>query len=250
MKICYLSDLHNDFKSCLNLFDNLDECDVIVIAGDLNCGAHSTINDLISISTIVKDVKIVYVPGNHEFYGSSYKRVMEVFSSNKELLNSHGIYCLENNSMIIDDVNFIGVIGWPDDSYCKITVEKFPQYNDFHYISDFADDHVKLGKYNIKYLKKAIKKNIKNVIVTHWQPLTLCIDPVYIRDRYNPCFANDYTKIIDDMVDFGYTISAWIHGHSHSQCDMVYKGIPLLRNPVGYPHEGRRNFNINKFIYI
>lgn len=243
MKLYYISDLHFEFQPIYDVFKQIPECDVVVIAGDLDVGA----NKVIKVLKIVKQYisgKLIYIPGNHEFYGSSYFRESKNFLNNKEELALLGIYILDNDKITIDNVNIVGSIGWPDHSFKAISKVKYNNYNDFNVIDDFSEGHYDWGKTGIEYIKHNLSKDKTNVIVTHWLPTPSCISSRYENNYYNPCFANDWTKLIDKLVK-KYKITAWIHGHSHDELDMKYNGISFLRNPFSYPSE-RKNNNINK----
>lgn len=251
MKICYMSDIHNEFSQrSLNIFDDYNnDADVLVIAGDLNVGARNVARDLKTIKEIV-GIKIVYVPGNHEFYDSSYRFEKTIFDKIKDDLLKDDIYILDNDAILIDDINFIGIIGWPDHSFNKISYKNYPRYSDFKLIYDFDMDHKQWADDSIKFIEKALLHDNVNVIVMHWLPTPECISAQYIGNLYNPCFTNDWkTKLNHWTKKQKYNIRAIIHGHSHDLIKTKHGNIHLLRNPIGYPHEGIR-FNINEVITI
>ena len=54
---------------------------------------------------------ILYVPGNHEFYGTDIDRARSQLA---EGCYSLGIALLDSDAIVIDDVHFIGATLWTD----------------------------------------------------------------------------------------------------------------------------------------
>ncbi|WP_462146382.1 metallophosphoesterase [Pseudoalteromonas gelatinilytica] len=97
MKLAIFSDVHNEFgvwhPPKLN-------ADVAILAGDIHSkhrGAQWAIESF--------DVPVIYVPGNHEYYGSNIGSVNRKL---KEQTQNSNVHVLLNESINIDGVNFIG----------------------------------------------------------------------------------------------------------------------------------------------
>lgn len=247
-KIAWISDLHFERHSHLELFEYFDDADVLIIAGDLHVSAENVVMALKKIRAIISAV-IVYVPGNHEYYSSTIKYEDSIFDMFRDNLMQKDIFILNPGKVSINGINFIGAPCWPDNSFHPISKYFFPQYNDFEYIKDFEYKHAELGKRDIEFISKSLTLEEPNIIVSHWLPLPSCISLRYISDRYNPCFANDFRKYIDKWSKVGYDIKLWVHGHSHDELDVEYNGIRYVRNPLGYSHESS-SVNFNKHIII
>jgi hypothetical protein len=59
----------------------------------------------------IKDKPVIYVLGNHEFYGKTYpKHIYEL----KELAENTNIHILEKDVKTVNGVNFIGTTLWTD----------------------------------------------------------------------------------------------------------------------------------------
>lgn len=102
MKLHILSDLHTEFAD----FDLPEtNADVVVLAGDVGVGRGG-------LDWLLKqrlDKPVIYVPGNHEFYGHDI--------SYTEHLRSDAppdVHVLDNQSVVIEDVRFLGSILWTD----------------------------------------------------------------------------------------------------------------------------------------
>ena len=104
MKIQIISDLHQEFGITELSFDNAD---VVVIPGDVNLG----IKGFHWIQSRIKDKPVIYVLGNHEYYKSSYPKVLNKL---KILAKNTNIHVLEDSFIDIDDIRFHGCTLWTD----------------------------------------------------------------------------------------------------------------------------------------
>ncbi|CAN7343210.1 hypothetical protein LJR009_002877 [Bosea sp. LjRoot9] len=110
MRLFVLSDLHLEFEG-FDIPGDLD-FDVAVFAGDVWKPATNSVNWLsLQRGGPLSAKPIVFVLGNHEFYGA------EVNSSRKagrELADRLGIHPLDPGTIVIDGVRFIGGTLWTD----------------------------------------------------------------------------------------------------------------------------------------
>src|SRR5690606_20885007 len=98
MKIQVVSDLHQEFG--FMDFD-FNKANVVVIAGDLNLGTKG----IQWIQSAIKNIPVIYVLGNHEYYRGSYPKTLHKII---ELSAGTNIHVLENKSIVIDDITFHG----------------------------------------------------------------------------------------------------------------------------------------------
>src|SRR5262249_46455585 len=82
--------------------------DVLVIAGDLMPGAERGVKWLLGR---VPEKPVIYVPGNHEFYGTDIDRTVE---KAKEAAKGSEDVVLQDESEGIGDVTFAGGTAWTD----------------------------------------------------------------------------------------------------------------------------------------
>ena len=158
--IVLISDIHysskKDIKILNNILDNIKELkpDYICIPGDI---IHkSKINDEKLFINWLKKLslisKVIISIGNHEFYINKYKKIFGLNKSFfKKVSKINNIYLLDNENIVIDNINFIGLT---------------PSIEIYHNESNNLD------KFN-KCLKK-VKTNKKNYNVL------LCHSPVNI----------------------------------------------------------------------
>src|SRR5688572_28218638 len=102
MIVQILSDLHLEFGGLDIDFDGVD---LVVFAGDVNIGEKG----LFWIKEKIIKIPVLYVLGNHEYYRSTYPKLL-----NKLLQSSLGtnVHVLENSSVEIDGIRFHGATLW------------------------------------------------------------------------------------------------------------------------------------------
>lgn len=108
MRIHLLSDLHLE-SGPYEIPTDLD-CDVIVAAGDISNGTKG----VEWLKTLKTDVPIIYTAGNHEFW-STRDNPVDMFQIARDIKKSaegSNVHFLENESVVIGDVRFIGCTLW------------------------------------------------------------------------------------------------------------------------------------------
>lgn len=221
MKIRLISDTHFEFYEDRSLFKNYGE-DVLVIAGDLAVG-HANVLDALSKFKQYNE-HIIYVPGNHEYYGSSIKEFDSNLKSFKGFLNP--------GTLKIGDVTFIGATLWTNFSNNQFSKMSSAQaISDFGKIKGFHTDVcANLNSVHTKFLKDAYSLPGKKVFVTHFLPDKALIAPVYRgNSAINDYFANDLGNWISDL-----SCSTWLFGHSHAKTSLEIGGTLVFSNPYGY----------------
>ena len=237
MKIAYGSDLHLEFygkdiqNEIIKNFSFHEGTDLIVIAGDLHVGAENVI-DTLKLILEIHDIPIVYVPGNHEYYHSSFEAENKKFLSN---MDHDYIHILLKGKYVFGHVGIFGCYGHLDGSWKKINRVTHGALNDFRLISDF-DKRVELGESEREYLRDSLRNSNADVdiVVTHTMPSPRCISEKYKGSHLNPCFANDWEKEIVD-----YEPKYWICGHTHDIGKTYIHNTEILINPMGYPGENK-----------
>src|SRR5687767_2988927 len=104
MRIHILSDLHLEFASFQP--SNVD-ADVVVLAGDIHTGK----NGIKWIFKAFPNHPVIYILGNHEFYG---QKIPKLTSEIKEAARGTNVHVLENDRFEIGDFVFLGATLWSD----------------------------------------------------------------------------------------------------------------------------------------
>lgn len=254
MKIKPISDLHSegwDFKY------SSDGEDVLVLAGDIGVGSK-TISFI--KSNFPKDLPIVFVPGNHEFYHNDYYELMSVFD--REFRNTN-IHLLNNSSCIIDGVRFIGGPMHSNFELFGLAQRPFVELDcargimDFHCIRN-GDNYYKEGNagWTTQDCKNEFEKfdryvgfalhqpfNGKTVVVSHFGGHKSLVHPKYANSNITPFFCSDCSHLM------GFS-DLWISGHTHTSFDHYVEGTRVVCNPRGYGVENSENFNPNLIVEI
>lgn len=252
MKIKYMSDLHIEFGGMK--MPNPDDCDVLVLAGDIHVGANATSDILIDWADHFKHV--IFVHGNHELY---HQDIWDFKEDMKGICDEyHNIHNLDNNVVEIDDVVFIGSVLWSD-----IVSAAFYQMNDSRLIKDSTENSnpyqygkgtmtestVKaMHKIAVDFLKEKVEENLgkKIVVVTHHAPSYQSIGTRYLGHLLmNTGYA---TEILHE---FKNKVALWIHGHTHHCVDYKKDGIKVVANTRGYVgYEESPGFDPNKVVEV
>jgi predicted phosphodiesterase len=234
MKINILSDLHVGFSA----FETpLNDADVVVLAGDIATPRHAAL----------WAKPVVYVLGNHEFYGSSIETTAAEL---KRLCAGTQVHVLDNDEVIIDGVRFLGSTLWTDfmlfgdgTERAAAIVEARRLMRDFSRIrldeSTGAlftpDDAAKLFERNAAWLERKldVPHAGPTVVVTHHAPGRQSIHPRFAGSLLNACFVVGAEHLVSaDRVQW------WIHGHTHDSFDYVLNGTHVICNPRGYAKAG------------
>ena len=108
MKIGVHSDLHSECSLCT--ISNLAELDVLVLAGDI--GDPATVPLFFDyLRRKAPKLPVLYVLGNHEYYGFALNEAKDLYRS---ICQKYDITLLDDDSITLDGVQFIGSTLWTD----------------------------------------------------------------------------------------------------------------------------------------
>jgi len=241
MKIQILSDLHNEFGESEYDFSNID---LLILAGDIFIGEKG----FHWIANKVKDIPVLYVLGNHEYYKNTYpKLIFEL----RELSKSTNIHILEKESIVINGISFHGLTLWTNfelfgnpkntgyecqqkmNDYVQIRIQ--PDYSKLKSI----DTHV-IHYESLKWLENSLLNSStqKNVVISHHAPSIKSIPEKERNDIISAAYASDLENFINT-----YKPDVWIHGHIHESLDYFVSQTRIICNPKGYIFEPNENFN-------
>jgi Icc-related predicted phosphoesterase len=252
MKIGVISDLHLSRGPQLA---PVNDCDVYALAGDIGKPAEA----IAWARELGKPV--LYVPGNHEFYGRTMTSTMDEL---RRLAQGTAVHVLDNEELCIGGVRFLGSTLWTDflldgagqsrDVAMREAVEKV---HDFRRI--FIDDEQRevftpyhsemlFGK-NAAWLEQRLKRSWPGptVVITHHAPSAASIDPRFAGSPLNACFASNLDRLLGEGANM------WIHGHMHHSVNRTIRGTHVLCNPRGYVRDGvneNRYFDVNFSVEI
>lgn len=248
MRAQILSDIHLEF----GLRDiDFSDCDLLILAGDIHLG----LKGYDWIFEKVKDIPVIYVLGNHEFYKNSYPKLIHKIK--KEAKGSN-VHVLENESIVIDGVTFHGMTLWTDfELFGDPRIAGFEcqqKMNDYNLIRRdpsysrlrSIDTHV-VHNESLKWLDESLSNSgtSKNVVISHHAPSIKSIALKYREDLLSAGFASSLEDfILKHQPDF------WIHGHIHEMADYKIGDTRIICNPYGYPDEKVEGYKDKMIIEI
>ena len=104
MKLHILSDVHVEFGP----YDAPEtDADVVVLAGDIHVGR----NGFDWAREQFPNKPVLYVLGNHEYYGKALPKFADKL---RELAEGTNVHILEQDSLTLDGVTFLGCTLWTD----------------------------------------------------------------------------------------------------------------------------------------
>jgi predicted phosphodiesterase len=244
VKIRIHSDLHLEF---LDWAPPAVDADVVVLAGDIHKGARG----IEWARRRFPNSPVIYVPGNHEFYGGE---LHDVLTALRNQARRFDVELLDGMQLDLGGVRFLGATLWTDFALFGSTPTELARamtdarflVNDFRLIrygergllspQQVREIHLE----QLKWLQSRLAESFAgpSVVVTHHLPHPGSIRPKYDADRLNAAFASDLSHVV------GPPISLWIHGHTHDSCDYVANGTRVICNPRGYlPQEPNPDFD-------
>ena len=237
MRLWIQSDLHLELTRGWDLpaVGDRPDFDVLVIAGDLIPRMERGVAWLLARVT---DRPVIYVGGNHEFYGCDIDRTVE---KARALAEGTNVHVMQNDSILIDGMTFIGATFWTD----------FDLFGDPDYAmmaaAETMNDYrkIRLGNYAYRLRPRHTlarhqesrdffarelhkKKTGPRVLVTH-----MGLHPTSVRRGFERDISSAaYTSDCGDLLALGVDVA--IHGHTHETYDRMVAGARLVTNQKGY----------------
>jgi predicted phosphodiesterase len=226
-----ISDTHFNISkpSMNNLLSLLSlEAPNLILAGDIGDPDEATLYTFLDMVRH-KYKRVIYVPGNHEFYGrepGSKKNPAAVLRWFQQLddkwPNFHFFY---RRNEVIDGVRVLGVTGWstePDGT-------------------DWAKSISEEGRKDIKFLEEGIANSKEPILIVTHYPSTLRV----VQDNFKGKLSQfNYAQDLERL--YRPPVHTWIFGHIHQKHDfsipyssMMYGNgfVRILCNPHGYANE-------------
>ncbi len=256
MRIQVLSDLHLEFGGA-GVPPLAPGADIVVLAGDL---APAKRRSARLARRAWKDARhILYVPGNHEYYGSNIADAQHMLALD---CAACGVTLLDTGAVTIDGVRFIGATLWTDFRLYGEVRELDAHHAAGRGLNDFcgairgaswkdfstweaAHRHAADRAFIEAELAQAAKDGpgsgeacpgprsggagLETVVITHHAPSPRSIHPRFAGDPLNPGFASDLEDVIDRFQP-----ALWVHGHVHNAVDFRIGRTRVLANPRGY----------------
>ena len=239
MKLHVLSDLHLGVQG---MAAPPTEADAVVLAGDI-ARPREAVAWALGLGK-----PVLYVPGNHEFYGSSLPEAKDEL---RRLCEGTPVHLLDGAAVVLQGVRFLGTTLWTDfrllgdgTGQAEAMAEAQRFLRDFSRIRrDAPPAHAALAPRDTadlfadqaRWLDAALSVPHAGptVVITHHAPSPRSIHPRFAGSALNACFVSDAERLVD-----GRRVRLWIHGHTHDSFDYPLHGTRVLCNPRGYARDG------------
>jgi predicted phosphodiesterase len=224
--ILVLSDLHFEHhrdhgRSFIEALDP-SGVDVVVVAGDLAPG------DILGpalerICSAFAASPVVYVAGNHEYYGCSRPSVHATVA---RVQRGHAhLKWLDCGVAVVGGQRFLGAALWfrrpPDVAGLRA------QMHDFKAIADLESWVYEENARAIHFLETELRRG--DVVVTHHLPTFASVSPRWTGSPLNAFFVCDVEGLMRERGP-----ALWVHGHTHESVDTVIGATRVVSNPFGY----------------
>lgn len=197
---------------------------------------------------------VLYVLGNHEYYGYFIDEGVQVM---RDYLAGTNVQILENQSVKIDDILFVGATLWTNFNnqdphemdaakwnmadYRNIarkryeTITYVERNNPDPFVSSgnllpnlIYDRHIHSRGYIEQTLTN--NKNTRTVVITHHAPSLKCNDT----QRHGTFLMYSFASNMEGMIDRHDQVELWVCGHTHYNHDFVVGNTRLISNQRGY----------------
>ena len=237
MKLNVLSDVHLSQGA---LPQPPTDADIVILAGDISRPGEA----IAWARDFAKPV--LYVPGNHEFYGGSIDGTLAELS---RLSAGTPVRVLDDDEIVLDGVRFLGATLWTDfllsGAAQRSAAMQAAQAHmrDFHRIlardsppAPFTpEDAATLHAGHVAWLEDRLAQPYAGptVVITHHAPSPRSVHPRFAGSLLNGCFVSDVERLVDAR-----RVALWIHGHTHDSFDYRLNGTRVVCNPRGYARDG------------
>lgn len=236
MRLLVYSDLHLEMDLW---YPPLIHCDLVILAGDI----HNGIDGVKWATRAFGDTPVLYVPGNHEFYGHIHPELIDAMRAQAK---GSQVHVLDQEWLRFGNLCIFGCTLWTD--FCLDETPEFSMSQARKRMRDFRVITTNEGKlfspqYSAMLHRQALAwlqsvpyhtpaGKHQRIIISHHLPLRHSISPEFSDNLLNPAFASDLSAIVCRIKPH-----LWIHGHSHLPCDYQFLGTRFVCNPKGYPGE-------------
>ena len=233
MRLALYSDLHLEFRDWT---PPPLAADLVLLAGDIHVGAAAC-----EWARRTFDGPVVYVAGNHEFYGRTLPAGVDQL---REAAERFDVRFLHEDAWCWQGLRFVGVTLWTDFAFYGPAPAQVQRSMDIarRCMRDYdlierepgvalTPEHTReLHTAQREWLRRelAAGDDVPTVVITHHLPHPGSVHPRYEGDGTNPAFVSDLSELFDD------SIRLWLHGHTHESCDYRVGATRVVCNPRGY----------------
>ncbi len=240
MKIQIFSDIHLEFgRSMPELDYHIEipdmEADLVVAAGDIGTGTMGAT----WLRNRFPKSQVVYVMGNHEYYGGRIPGAKEKIMRCLKMHNN--IHVLDDEILTIKDWKLFACTLWTDFNLNGNPEQAMSHsrsiMNDYRSI-EYEDrkleplDTMTLHYRSRKKIESFLQENdpSQSIIITHHSPCYQSIEGSRINAIERSSYTSDMIRLIEE-----YQPAYWIHGHIHRTMEYNVGKTKIIQNGLGYP---------------
>ncbi len=185
---------------------------------------------------------IIYVLGNHEYYGNPHSGMASTESNYhdiEKIYDNLTVFSSKFNYIDIDGTIFLGSVNWPD-------IPVNDQFNISRSINDFRTGNISIAESVYSkiqfdkdieaYLDLTYDENKTYIGLTHFIPGEFACAPQWKGHSLNCYFVSPINFDIFSRCNY------WLFGHGHDPINTIVEGCNFISNPLGYPHEGNHEW--------
>lgn len=236
MRLHILSDLHQEF-ALLDL--PAPDCDAVILAGDIN----TRTNGLLWARRQYPDQPIVYICGNHEYYGDKLPKLTHRMREDAAALDIH---FLENDFITLGGLQIFGCTLWTDMALTGDPVASAKtageMMNDYARIRHSGRAWRKLRPADTMAEHRRSREALETffaqspgapkMVMSHHAPSVRSLP----ERRYGTQLSPAYASRLDSLIETWQPL-LWVHGHIHHSNDYTIGRTRILSNPRAYPDE-------------
>lgn len=241
MRLHILSDLHQEFGEVP--VPRVD-CDCVVLAGDVS----TKTNGLKWILRNFTDMPVIYLCGNHEYYGENYPSLLDKL---RDMACGTNVHVLENEAVTISGIRFFGCTLWTDMALMGDwelgCMAAGAVMNDYKRIRNSTLGYKRLSPRTTRHAHlvsvQAMRAFLEagdsrsSVIITHHAPSLRSLPDHRRSEEISCAYASDLESLI-----IQYQPQLWVHGHIHHSNDFQIGETRVLANPRAYPDKPNAAF--------
>ncbi len=244
MKIQLISDVHMEHRSrsadhvFFKSFVLDEKPDLLIVAGDF-CELKEAARCSLALQELSKNfTDIIWVFGNHEYYGINPKHVtrqlneikppsnIEVVSSPRTIKFKDRKICCGTMWYSVKEVKATGCVDYKSGTW--MDRRSMVEFSDFYKIRHlYPWVYEQNNKFN-EMLDQDLEEGA--VVVSHHLPSNLCVSQRYLGEVSNCFFVDPHDEIIRERKP-----AAWLFGHTHNSFDFMLGDTVVKCNPTGYP---------------
>jgi len=243
MRLRLFSDTHLEFHpdGGVAFIESLDVrgVDVLVLAGDIAVGADIP-RALSLFCARFRDAQIVYVPGNHDYFGCT-RDELDGYCAAARATNPN-LHTLNCEMVQLGERRFLGAPLWFEPRDTEDAWKR--RMPDFREIEDLETWVYKENAKARSFFRESLKPG--DIAVTHHLPTHDSVP-----DRFWDSPMNDFfVSPLDDIIEQGRP-ALWLHGHTHDTVDYDHGETRIVCNPRGYAPSGiNRDFDADLIVEI